>query len=446
MYEWMMAEFKRTVPELAMYEFNTNDAGGGFCWAAALYSGPNGPRHCRHRSAGQRVRSFLDSLNRGAEKGGGKIDIRIDHANFWQNERDVVRPLLPPNAILASPDPSVIRASTAIGDGYPILGLFNPASTLESLERANDEAVRWVDVSVGVPYTRAHEKLNVIERLLEIVDDAVREPARGMLPRIQKLRRFCARWAGEKHADDLSEAFLMFQDCLRTASMLAPHFTPIYSGLSMRLLTRPLVIKPELLAPQEEAYFLPFIFNPDEQEARCDYNDWHGGRVQVNVMAEANSFPAFQQVLARAQSAARKIEAASAAPDAAWLRQISQSVRIWASTMRSCHNFYFAQLIRDRNRQALAYPAAFPSKTESWSGHPDILPWNELMRDEFDNTLELIALLEDGGLEMVSRAENPAGEDSFVLGPDLIGALKKKAGIMREHWLDIEKYLAPPHK
>src|SRR5688572_27850732 len=82
------------------YEFNTNDAGGGFCWAAALYIGPNGPRHCQGKNPGQRVRDFLDALSRGALAGGGKIDLRIAHANFWNNEREIVRPMLPANAVM----------------------------------------------------------------------------------------------------------------------------------------------------------------------------------------------------------------------------------------------------------------------------------------------------------------------------------------------------------
>jgi len=68
------------------------------------------------------------------------------------------------------------------------------------------------------------------------------------------------------------------------------------------------------------------------------------------------------------------------------------------------------------------------------------------MRDEFDNTNELIAMLEAGGLELTARAKDPRYEDTFLLGPDLAASLRKKAKIMREHWLDVQDYLAPPHK
>ena len=43
-------------------------------------------------------------------------------------------------------------------------------------------------------------------------------------------------------------------------------------------------------------------------------------------------------------------------------------------------------------------------------------------------------------------AKDPRYEDTFLLGPDFLEQLRKKAGIMRAHWLDVQDYLAPPHK
>ena len=87
-----------------------------------------------------------------------------------------------------------------------------------------------------------------------------------------------------------------------------------------------------------------------------------------------------------------------------------------------------------------------PEKVGSWDGEGEILAWNDRMRDEFDNTLELIALFEERGLGQLAHTENADWEDTFVLGPNIIDQLKKKASIMRDHWLDVEKYLGPPHK
>jgi hypothetical protein len=46
----------------------------------------------------------------------------------------------------------------------------------------------------------------------------------------------------------------------------------------------------------------------------------------------------------------------------------------------------------------------------------------------------------------VAKAATARYEDTFLLGPDLIAQLKRKMKIMRAHWLDVQDYLAPPHK
>ena len=67
------------------------------------------------------------------------------------------------------------------------------------------------------------------------------------------------------------------------------------------------------------------------------------------------------------------------------------------------------------------------------------------MRNEFDNTQELIDLLENGGMDLVCHAQAPFKEDTFLLGADLIEQLKQKRKIMMAHWRDIEGYLTTPY-
>jgi hypothetical protein len=68
------------------------------------------------------------------------------------------------------------------------------------------------------------------------------------------------------------------------------------------------------------------------------------------------------------------------------------------------------------------------------------------MRDELDNAAELAALLERGGLKYIGHVEDPKYEDTFVFGPHLIQDLQRKVALMRARWLDVQDYLAPPHK
>src|ERR1035437_546238 len=111
-----------------------------------------------------------------------------------------------------------------------------------------------------------------------MVEDSIAEPARGTLPRLQKMRRLAERWSGEQNAERLFNAFYQMDEAFRLKQAAAPRYSTLYCGVSMRQITRPLLIRPDLLAPNEEAYFLPYVFNIHEAEARNDYIDLHGDR------------------------------------------------------------------------------------------------------------------------------------------------------------------------
>ena len=114
--------------------------------------------------------------------------------------------------------------------------------------------------------------------------------------------------------------------------------------------------------------------------------------------------------------------------------------------MRSCGNFAEAQTIRDRNVVKLNGPIHRPEKEGTWSGDPDFIRFNEIMRDELDNAWELIILLEKGGMGLICHANDSIHEDTFLPGPDLINQVKKKRKIMLDHWRDLEGYLTSPLK
>lgn len=438
-FEWMMAELKRNVPELTSFAFSTNDAGGGFCWAAAQYAGPNGPRHCQGRPVGARVRGLLDALQRGAESSGGPIRVRIDHANFWSNERSLVEAALPGYASFLSNMPNLVVQRFSTADTYPVQGLFDPLALFASLDGLADPERTSVNLWFGTYWSC--DTAESVRHTLEVVEDVLRRPPKRLLGRLQRLREYAARWSDEARAEDLFEAFHEAHDAVRAVNTAGPPFSTCYQGLTMRHFTRPLVFKPELLTTEEESFFLPYVFNVRQSEARCDYTDSHGSKMTVAPIARA-----FDESLARVRRAAAGIESCADGLEGVRLRRVAGSLRVWAGIQRSCRNFFFGQQIRDRNREALAGPPRIPPKAGSWDGHPDILPWNELMRDEFDNAQEMIRVLESGGPDLLARSVSPRDEDSFLLGPDVIGALRKKCKVMRAHWLDVESYLAPPHK
>lgn len=443
-YRRAVAELVRNVPELGTVVFKTNDAGSGLCWAAAQYSGPNGPRHCRNRNVGERLRDYCNTLTRGAASQGAEINIRITSSNFWQNEEEILVPMLPDNAWHDSHAPDFISIMSSLGEVYPARGVVNPLDILRTMENYNRQNSTQIRIYLRASYDRTNETPYATAKMVELMADCIESPAEpGELGQLDKLREVAARWGGEQHATALAEAFIAMDRAFSVQGAVAPRFDGLNGGVSMRFITRPLVFKPELLSTGEEDYFLPYVFNVSEEQARTDYIDRHGGRMSGPERWNDSSL---QRALGSALSAARTFENCADAPEGKWLGEMATALKIWASFIRSNNNFYHAQKIRDENAEIIEGPERTPPKVADWDGDPGNLQWNEIMRDEFDNTNELIGILENGGLELLCLAPDARHEDTFMLGPDLIDQLRKKTRIMRDHWLDVEDYLAPPHK
>jgi len=440
---WTMAQLLRNVPEIKTFSSGTNDAGSGLCWAAAQYPGPNGPRHCQNRNTGERVRDLVLAVQNGARQGGGDIVFRWDNVNFWQNEMDVVLPLLPEKAYINSRDRSYMGVGTLINQAYPFLGLVDPLQVIQSMERYQSSRMETLSIGFSAMYSRYEDTPEVVGKLIELVQDCIDRPTGDLSERLDRLKEVAGRWAGEANRERAFEAFYDMHLAFELKEAAASRYSNFYCGVSMRHLTRPLLIKPELLESAEEAYFLPYVFNVRENEARMDYIDLHGGRMSGTASWDDGGL---RRALGLARSAASRLENLDGAPEREFLNHLALSLKMWASEVRSIHNFYHAQLIRDAHAVVLAGAPRVPVKVANWDGEPGNLQWNEIMRDELDNTNELIALLEGGGIDLVARAGDPRYEDTFLLGPNLIDQLRKKADLIRKHWLDVQDYLAPPHK
>ena len=335
----MAAEAKRTIPELKTILVHTNDSGTGLCWAEGQYSGPNGPERCRTRGTGRRVRDLAEALHNGAVQGGGDIDVRIG-GQFTTHELDDIALQLPPHTYLSGRDPLVVgghgaseRDPTAMGvatmvlQSYPVLGLINPLTVLGDLEKFQEPQVRTLVIGTALPwYYRADEPLDTTARLIDLVEDAIASTTNGLMPRFRKLRKLSAKWGGEENADRLFEGFYLIDQAV-TACAQAGRYTTLYAGVSTRHINRPLVFRPETLSHDEESYFLPFVFNESESQARQDYIDNHGNRLRGPLPGD----PAYQQFASAALRAAAIFEEIRNAPQQAWLNQLAVSLRMWVS-------------------------------------------------------------------------------------------------------------------
>jgi hypothetical protein len=444
MYVNMMGEMLKTIPEIKTFFFKTNDAGGGFCWSDWLYSGPNGATQCKNQSTGERVNILMTALKEGASKAGKDIMIYLtrDDSNFSDAEKNDIDHHLPQNCyFIGDGSPGIESLGSFFGTSYPVKGILDPLSFLRSIYPINSKSAKTIFIGFKSFYNRANESTDVTGILLDILKNEMQEPTPGgQIPVLQELMKYCEEWAGKNSADRLFNAFIALNEALKYKTAAMPGVSGMNWDVSNRFINRPLVIAPQRLTENEESYFLPYVFNVSKEEARMDYMDMAGSRRTVPGEVVENYIAKIKGVYGMLES----IDAS--APKKEFIQNMATALRLYASLMRSCGNFAKAQAIRDRNAAKLNGPVHRPDKEVTWTGDPDFIRFNEIMRDELDNAWELIGLLEKGGMNLISHARDSIHEDTFLLGPDLIDQVKKKRKIMLDHWRDIEGYMTSPLK
>ena len=444
MYKNMVNELIKNVPEINSFDFHINDAGSGMCWSNDLYVGANGPASCKNSHISEGVIAMFDVFkNTTMQITGRDVDIYFD--GFTTEERiEIDNKLAERNTALLKDNYPSKNISSMLVSSWPVRGIMNPLQILRTLIQSESQPPFRYSLSFGDMYERGQERVETIEKVIDIVEDNLKNPSDGegsdSLMAIQALKKICYKWAGEESSDQLFNAFMSLDQALNKRNKMMPRFsnTLYYLGVSARHITRPLVFVPGNLTADEEKYFLPHVFNVSVEEARNEYMDLHGADRFLSE-GVVDSF------LVDLKAVINSFEKIKNATEQKFLDDMARSLRIYYCVVRSCGNFNNAQIIRNRNREILAGPVHRPPKTPTRTGDPDLKHFNDIMRDEFDNTQDLIDLLENGGMDLVVHAKGAYIEDTFLLGADLIEQLKQKLKIMMAHWRDIEGYLSTPY-
>ncbi|NRA40328.1 MAG: hypothetical protein HRU15_19445 [Planctomycetes bacterium] len=325
--------------------------------------------------------------------------------------------------------------------------MIDPLKLIQSAKAWHSDDKKIVFMGFRASYDRGNELTDTVNKVLDIFDMVVAHPVANKFSQMSLMRDLCAHWAGADNQDKLFDILYDFHHALKNKSLAAKSFRPLQMAGSCRHLTRPLVFDPSLLSEAEESSFLPYIFNNFIEEARQDYIDQHGGRIS-GPAGDGFSSPQFNGILNTLQGCAKRMEAlhAQGGGDKEWLGKLATSIRIYYHLMRSINNFYYGQKVRDHHADVFDRENYVPNKGSSFNGEGLILRWKDLQRDEYDNIAALIKLFEERGLDQFSFAVDAKDQDSMSFPPHVVDDLKKKLVIMRDHWLDVEKYLAPPMK
>ncbi|MEQ6122314.1 hypothetical protein [Reichenbachiella sp. MALMAid0571] len=442
MYQSMVAELLKNVPEIKTFFFKTNDAGSGICWSDWQYVGPNGPSHCKHKSMGERVALLMNTFQEGAKAAGNEISIYLTGSMFSDEEKKDIYSHLPENCYYQSHNSDKVKAVSSLAvSHFPVKGMLDPLAFLRSIKSIDEEKNKTIFISFRASYDRGYERLDTSGKFLEMfVKYLSVEIGEGEVNEIKALQQICLEWAGEQYSEILLKGILALEEANKYKSDVLGRISAIYWSVSSRHVTRPLVFAPDLLKKEEESYFMPYVFNPTEDEARMDYTDIHGGHADIQDGV-------VQKYLSKLNKAIGLLEKVGAeAPEKISIQNLATGLSIYGSFIRSAGNFAEAQVIRERSADKVKTGPHRPGKSGDWTGDPDLQSFNAVMRDELDNAQTLINILENGGMGFINHAKSPEYEDTFLLGPDLIDQLKLKRKIMLRHWIDIESYLTTPFK
>ncbi len=327
MYTSMMAEMLNAVPEITSFTFKTNDAGAGICWADWLYSGPNGPSACKHFSMGERTKMLMNAYKEGAAKSGKELSIYMDAgaSNFSDAEQADIEKFLPENCFFqGNEEREIITTGGTLSSLYPVTGIINPASLLRQLRNIGEKKNSTIFIGFRAAYDRGAERSDITQLIIQIIERKLKEPIvpAVQLSDLQELQQVSVLWTGNQGSSDLLKAFTLLDETMSYKTATFPRVHSLYWGVTERLINRPLVIAPQRLTASEESYFLPYVFNVSEQEARMDYMDVHGGRVSVAPDVVAN----FVKRIASAAATFEKVDAISIRKD--FYKRMAISLRI----------------------------------------------------------------------------------------------------------------------
>ncbi len=449
LYHDAMHELSTKFPEIEHFEWLANDSGSGIPWASNLYPGMNGPIRHRHNDGGARLTNWLKAMQDGSAKAGAKVRIHCwfhgmtpeFHASAVSKLRSglFVRWTGVPGENIGGPGagfPGGIWSTC-----YPVVGLGHGASFIGGLQSIYNNP-NGDNARCGLGVDIHHLPLAQL-----LIDTFLENPGTGMMHRLATSLKAAKRITG---SDSGAETLLSVWDGVSTAETILQKvqqkgFGLImpFCGVSMRWFTRPLVPQPEKLTVAEKAHYRKHLLTVDSEEDLADYCRILGKPVFHGEGAMWMARWSLNDVANRFGGLAGTVQSlAKNAPDAEWAEWLSlYSLRLAAAgcLARTARNVIMYQYALDTARQPQFGPNPMDYDDNIMYDQRAIV-MRKIAREEADNVMELIGILEEarGRGMILDQATKPEEESVFLLGPNLIGDLKKKLKIMMAHWQEYE--------
>ncbi len=191
MYQNMVNQLFKNVPEINSFSFNINDAGSGLCWSDLLYTGPNGPADEKDIPISTSAVTILNIFKKAASQSAGH-DIEIFYGNMLTaQEIDELVKNGPENCYVQGRNsPPSRNMSSMLVAAWPVRGLINPMQIMNSLSRTINNTLERFSFGFGDMYSRGQERLETIEKVIDIVEDNFKNPAGCRIVRFIKGNEF----------------------------------------------------------------------------------------------------------------------------------------------------------------------------------------------------------------------------------------------------------------
>ena len=436
--------YVRTIGELCKvapfehFQLMTNDSGGGLCWNDRLYPGPNGPSACKHIDIGTRVVNFLSMFQEGAALAG--LEAEVNTRNILPHDVPAVLPMLKKGQSINNRTLTSITSTEIVGFHNYYLDNSNPIARLMRMSKVADH-IQNIQGKDESNIQLAFRDLDEIDTI-RFVKKYYRNMSKGVIGKYTALLDMAAGFVGKDNAETLVEVWDLVEK-------VHDRFEPLDTGghifllgtIHQRWLTRPLVAFPAELKPEEKDYYRSFQFQAQSEEDADNLldlqaNRWLSGLGGFNLyrMIHKEATPQINEAI---RKISLLIEHATDEEARKYLVSQTAKLKVWKCIMDNALNVISFQFYLDE--------ADYNNPPKDWTyvisdqGNVRFYKLTEIVRQEIDNSLELIDILQKAEQPLIAQAASKEFENVMLLGPDLVDQLKKKINIMEDHRRDFER-------
>ena len=428
------------------FDLMCNDSGSGLCWFPRLYPGANGPERCRWDvSISDRIVSYLSIFQEGAKAAGLEATVNFNRYVTKEILEQTLAKLKPGQA-LENRTPGRKVATAVVGfpnpfaeHTYPVWSMPRVVKVVEQLQAAGRDPEG--DVSVTL---RSLDETDMI-RLLRMAFGKKIGPTR--VDAAVLLAKLAATFVGEADADRLVRIWETIEDADRKFNCFQTGGHVFLLGTThQRWLTRPLVPFPAELKSEEKDYYRAYQFQAREEKNADDLLDlqahrWLGGYGGYHAFnATCNTFwTAWDGAIAAAKDlVGRATDEASRR----YLEGLVLKLRLYRGVVKNAQGVIAYQFNLDES--ANFQPKTCRTERVNNQGDVQWYDLNAIARAEIDNTLELVAILEEAeakGLKVIRTAVRDEFTSVMNLPPvkRLVRELRKKVEIMENHRRDANR-------